>query len=97
MGAIGPRKVHGGVNPADLFTKHLSSKDRMEALVRLFGCEYREGRAVSAPKLRKKEKEQQQVQVVDERVGGGEDPEAPWHPMHDPDILPHNYSAADIR
>ena len=47
------RKVNGLVNPADLFTKHLSSRDRVTQLVELFNCEYREGRATTAPLLRK--------------------------------------------
>ena len=54
-GAIELRKVHGEVNPADLFTKHLASKDRIEQLVRLFNCEYRDGRADSAPRLRRQQ------------------------------------------
>ena len=52
-GAIELRKVHGDVNPADLFTKHLSSRDRINQLVQLFNCEFREGRAESAPLLRR--------------------------------------------
>jgi hypothetical protein len=52
-GAIQLRKVNGLVNPADLFTKHLSSRDRVNQLVELFNCEYREGRATTAPLLRK--------------------------------------------
>jgi hypothetical protein len=51
-GAIELRKVHGDVNPADLFTKHLSSRDRINQLVQLFNCEFRDGRAMSAPSLR---------------------------------------------
>ena len=46
------RKVRGEVNPADLFTKFLSSKDRIDSLVLLFGCEFRGGRPASAPLLR---------------------------------------------
>ena len=42
-GAIEVRKVRGDVNPADLFTKHLPSKDKIHQLVGLFGCEYRSG------------------------------------------------------
>ena len=49
------RKVHGEVNPADLFTKHLSSEDRVKDLLGLFGCRYSSGRAESAPTLRKNE------------------------------------------
>ena len=52
-GAIQLRKVNGLVNPADLFTKHLSSRDRVTQLVQLFNCEYRDGRATTAPLLRK--------------------------------------------
>ena len=52
-GAIELRKVHGDVNPADLFTKHLSSRDRINQLVQLFNCEFREGRSESAPLLRR--------------------------------------------
>ena len=52
-GAIQLRKVNGLVNPADLFTKHLNSRDRVNQLVELFNCEYREGRSESAPLLRK--------------------------------------------
>ena len=46
------RKVRGEVNPADLFTKHLTGADRVESLLGLFGCYFSEGRAASAPALR---------------------------------------------
>ena len=52
-GAIQLRKVNGLVNPADLFTKHLTSRDRINQLIELFNCEYRDGRAQTAPLLRK--------------------------------------------
>ena len=52
VGAIAVRKVRGEVNPADLFTKHLPSKDKLRQLTFLFGCEYRVGRAAIAPLLR---------------------------------------------
>ena len=48
-------KVRGEVNPADLFTKHLSSEDRIHDLLELFGCRFAGGRAESAPKLRESE------------------------------------------
>ena len=38
-GAIELRKVSGLVNPADLFTKHLTSRDRVTQLIALFNCE----------------------------------------------------------
>ena len=37
--AIELRKVKGTENPADLFTKHLTSEPCVRALMRLFGCE----------------------------------------------------------
>ena len=54
-GAVELRKVRGEVNPADLFTKHLSSAGRVESLLNLLGCRYSDGRAVTAPKLREEE------------------------------------------
>ena len=50
-GADAVRKVVGEVSPADLFTKHLPSKDKIYQLTAVFGCEYREGRAETAPLL----------------------------------------------
>ena len=52
-GAIQLRKVNGLVNPADLFTKHLTSRDPVNQLIELFDCEYREGRSATAPEHRK--------------------------------------------
>ncbi len=51
-GSIELRKVRGEQNPADLFTKHLSSSDRAHGLLEMLGCEFRGGRAATAPKLR---------------------------------------------
>ena len=42
------RKVLGTDNPADLFTKHLESKAKLEQLVKLFGCDYRSGSSSSS-------------------------------------------------
>ena len=47
------RKVNGEDNPADLFTKHADTAAKLQKLIGLFGCEFREGRAASAPSLRK--------------------------------------------
>ncbi len=52
-GAIDLRKVRGTENPADLFTKHLTSTSTVRALMELFNCVYRDGRPEGAPKLRK--------------------------------------------
>jgi len=47
------RKIAGEVNPADLYTKHLETKAKIEQLVQLFGAEFRDGRPAAAPQLRK--------------------------------------------
>ena len=60
-GMIAVRKIRGEVNPADLFTKHLPSKDKIHQLTSLFGCEYRTGRAEGAPLLRTHSSDGQKV------------------------------------
>ena len=52
-GELELRKVRGDVNPADLFTKHLSAEGRVADLLRLFGCRYADGRPSGAPALRR--------------------------------------------
>ena len=50
-GKIDLRKVLGEVNPADLFTKHSLSRERLKGLVTLFDCHFRGGCAKSAPRI----------------------------------------------
>ena len=45
--------MRGEVNPADLFTKHLSSEDRVSDLCELFRCRFASGRAAGAPSLKR--------------------------------------------
>jgi hypothetical protein len=45
-------KVWGEENPGDLFTKAGLSESRIRELLKLLNCEFREGRAKSAPALR---------------------------------------------
>ena len=52
-GALELRKVRGEVNPADLFTKHLSSEERITSLLKLVNCTFRSGRPEEAPQMRK--------------------------------------------
>ena len=80
-GAIELRKVKGDVNPADLFTKHLLSRERVLNLTTLFGCEFRTGRPSNAPQLRK---EKGEVNNVIE------------HEAHDINVLPHEYAEDDL-
>ena len=87
-GAIELRKVNGLVNPADLFTKHLTSRDRVNQLIELFNCEYRDGRSTIAPELRP---------AAINAIQSENDPDVNnQSPMHDPDVLPHYYEAGDI-
>ena len=90
-GAIAVKKVHGEVNPADIFTKHLPSKEKVHQLLKLFGCEYREGRAESAPLLRPHDH-------ADREGGHPVDDPLPTFAVepHDPNVLPHLHSAEDI-
>ena len=84
------------MNPADLFTKHLPSSIKIAQLVKLFGCEYRQGRSAAAPLLR----------PLDSDEGQGGQPSSGYLPTfevecekaeaHDLDILPHLYSEADV-
>ena len=94
-GAITVQKVRGEVNPADLFTKHLPSREKVHQLLSVFGCEYREGRPAAAPLLR--------PHGSDSRQGGhpADDPlltfiaelEAQLHDIH---VLPHMHPTVDI-
>ena len=46
--------MKGEANPGDLFTKAWLTHHRIEALLHLLRCNYREGRPASAPALRHK-------------------------------------------
>ena len=94
-GVITVKKVRGEVNPADLFTKHLSSREKVHQLVSLFGCEYREGRPASAPLLRPHGSESRQGghPAKDPLPAFMNDFEAE---IHDINILPHLHSKNDI-
>ncbi len=46
------RKVDGERNPADLFTKHSLSREKLMTLTTLFNCRFRGGRAKAAPQMR---------------------------------------------
>ena len=90
------KKVRGEVNPADLFTKHLASREKVHQLLGLFGCEYRQGRAQAAPLLRPMDSDDRQ---------GGHSIEGDMLPaysaeiepeLHDAGRLPHLHSEAEI-
>ena len=98
-GAIGLRKVRGEVNPADLFTKHLSSNERIRELLTLFGCEFVSGRSALAPKLREGAGTQKgELLVVQEGLWGTDTVD--WHgrrfPRADTTGLPEELQGSSI-
>ena len=46
------KKVLGEETPADILTKHSLSKERLDKLVVLFDCQFKGGRAETAPQTR---------------------------------------------
>jgi hypothetical protein len=51
-GELEVRKIADEENPVDLYTKHIESEAKIEQLVKLFGGEFRGGRAEAAPHLK---------------------------------------------
>ena len=75
-------KVAGEANPADLFTKHLESRAKVDQLIALFHCKFLEGRPASAP-------------VLKQDRGGGQ-AKADVNQADDDRILPHMRSPEEI-
>ena len=67
-GKITVRKVKGEDNVADLFTKHLASRDRINYLMGLLGCAFVSGRPEAAPLMRR---ERLDKQTLGEAAGLG--------------------------
>ena len=85
-GIIELRKITGDTNPADLFSKHLPSRQKLEDRVRLFSCEYRSGRAASAPQLRRQDVNDNHDTMAQFDSDCFEDEAR----AHDPSVLPHH-------
>ena len=92
------RKVRGEVNPADLFTKHLTSRDRVRNLTELFSCSFRDGRSAAAPLLRKKDASTVPAHAPDDEDMECDmfDTELKDAELHDANMLPHLHSPEDI-
>ena len=78
------RKIAGESNPADLYTKHLESKEKIEQLLGLFGAEFREGRPKSAPQLKREQLSANLCEDIAEAL------------IHDTSVLPHMMTDEDI-
>ena len=77
-----------------LFTKHLPSSIKIAQLVKLFGCECREGRSAAAPLLRPAEF----TEGEGGQPSGGHLPafEMPEAEAHNIDLLPHLHAEDDL-
>ena len=84
------RKIAGEFNPADLYTTHLESKAKIEQLVSLFGGEFRDGQAESAPQLREVPAMANMVEVL------YSSPEPSTGSMPDMRVLPHLMSPEEM-
>ena len=85
------RKIAGDANPADLYTKYIESRVKIEQLLGLFGAEFRDGRPEAAPKLRRGALaagvcDHEVFDVCEEREAV----------LHDTSVLPHLMTPEDI-
>ena len=96
------KKVLGDVNPADLLTKFLASRDKLDQLIKLFGLVAMKGRAKSAPLLRKKKVADIDAGIPDEDamdicvhadIDEGREVVVPEAGRHDVEVWPHLHSA----
>ena len=93
-GRIDLRKVLGEVNPADLFTKHSISRERLMKLVDIFDCRFQGGRASLAPLTRTQDSNKVKVADVCE-MAIDPDPIMP-HNMYDLEQLNNLYPSVDV-
>ena len=96
------KKVRGDINPADLLTKFISSKDKVDQLVELYGLAFMAGRAKSAPQLKRKVNAPNDVAEDDfavfvlSDIDDGRDVVVPEAAVHDAGTWPHLYPS-DLR
>ena len=106
-GRISVRKVRGEENPADLFTKHLSSRERVTQLVGLLGCRFEAGRPAAAPALRRERMTSttlgQAMSPTCQGAFGEHDEDVAWvmsavgeAEFSRPGLLPHQHGADEI-
>ena len=95
------KKVLGELNPADLLTKFLTGKEKLDQLIKLFGLVAMTGRAKSAPMLRRKKAldgdcdtpvdDDQELYVMDDIDESGV-VVVPEALRHDLEVWPHLHS-----
>ena len=79
-------KDPGEENPAELFTQHLESEKKLTQLISLFNCQMRDGRAASAPQLKRAQEETVELPRA-------ETAETDYHLCSN--RLPHQFSRAE--
>ena len=93
------KKVRGELNPADLLTKFIVGKDKVDQLVSLYGLVFMEGRAASAPLLKKKtvptKGDIAEVNIVKDSDLMG-DIVVPEADFHDVTRWPHSYTEEEM-
>ena len=89
----------GELNPADLLTKFIVGKDKVDQLVSLYGLVFMEGRAASAPLLKKKtvptKSDVVEVNIVKDSDLMG-DIVVPEADLHDVTRWPHSYTEEEM-
>ena len=89
------RKVAGEVNPADLFTKHSLTRERLIDLSKLYELEFRGGRATSAPATRKSTGTRPTMAEVHSMTETASRDDATHDATHDRPIMPHRIFSQD--
>ena len=93
------RKIDGERNPADLFTKHSLSRERLVALTALFDCKFCGGRAKAAPQMRAApggKRTMAEAHVVDEEDGHSEVDATMPHLVHGEQALRRLYPPLEV-
>ena len=99
-GAVDLRKIPGESNPADLFTKHSHSREKLMELTKLFSAEFRGGRAENAAQVRKTKGDKDTMADADEEINAAEEHKDDEifmpHLRYDEDTLNALYPKIDI-
>ena len=96
-------KIRGDLKPADLLTKHMPRQEKLNQVVTLFCCTCIDGRAKSAPLLRKRRQDELAVKgFADEDIieAEGIDEDDCFYMLeagkHDVERWPHLYPADEL-
>ncbi len=88
-------KIDGLKNPADLFTKHAASRDKLQSLINLYECRFVGGRAAAAPLTRTTQGTKLTMADGVMMTVPQDDPIMP-HLDHAPDDLEHRFPPLEV-